>query len=40
MCGIIGISSENNLSEDIYESLLMLQHRVQDAAGMVVCEPS
>ena len=40
MCGIIGISSENNVAEEIYESLLMLQHRGQDAAGMVVCEPS
>ena len=40
MCGIIGISAENNVVEEIYESLLMLQHRGQDAAGMVVCEPS
>jgi len=40
MCGIIGISAENNVAEEIYESLLMLQHRGQDAAGMVVCEPS
>ena len=27
MCGIIGISAENNVAEEIYESLLMLQHR-------------
>ena len=40
MCGIIGISAEKNVAEEIYESLLMLQHRGQDAAGMVVCEPS
>ena len=40
MCGIIGISAENNVAEEIYESLLMLQHRGQDAAGMVVCETS
>ena len=40
MCGIIGISAENNVAEEIYESLLMLQHRGQDAAGMVVCEPN
>ncbi len=38
MCGIVGISSESNVAEDIYESLLMLQHRGQDAAGMVVCD--
>ena len=24
MCGIIGISAENNVAEEIYESLLML----------------
>ena len=40
MCGIVGISAEKNVAEDIYEALLMLQHRGQDAAGMVVCEPS
>ena len=27
MCGIVGISAENNVAEEIYESLLMLQHR-------------
>ncbi|MGA1762281.1 MAG: amidophosphoribosyltransferase [Gammaproteobacteria bacterium] len=38
MCGIIGIVAENRVAQDIYESLLMLQHRGQDAAGMVVCD--
>ena len=38
MCGIIGIVAENQVAQDIYESLLMLQHRGQDAAGMVVCD--
>ncbi len=28
MCGIIGISAENNVAEEIYESLLMLQHLI------------
>ena len=37
MCGIVGITSEANVATEIYESLLMLQHRGQDAAGMVVC---
>ena len=37
MCGIVGISAETNVAAEIYDSLLMLQHRGQDAAGMVVC---
>ena len=36
MCGIVGISAENNVAPEIYDALLMLQHRGQDAAGMVV----
>ena len=36
MCGIIGISkTEDNVAFDIYDGLLPLQHRGQDAAGMV-----
>ena len=38
MCGIVGISAETNVAGEIYDSLLMLQHRGQDAAGMVVCD--
>ena len=38
MCGIVGISAESNVAAEIYDSLLMLQHRGQDAAGMVVCD--
>tara|TARA_B110000444_G_scaffold172328_1_gene161153 strand:- start:50 stop:1531 length:1482 start_codon:yes stop_codon:yes gene_type:complete len=37
MCGIVGIYSETHVASAIYDSLLMLQHRGQDAAGMVVC---
>ncbi|MDA9690699.1 amidophosphoribosyltransferase [Pseudomonadota bacterium] len=37
MCGIVGIYSETHVASTIYDSLLMLQHRGQDAAGMVVC---
>ena len=37
MCGIVGISAENNVAAEIYDSLLMLQHRGQDAAGISVC---
>jgi len=38
MCGIVGISAETNIAAEIYDTLLMLQHRGQDAAGMVVCD--
>ena len=38
MCGIVGISAETNVAAEIYDSLLMLQHRGQDAAGMSICE--
>ncbi len=38
MCGVVGIYSENHVASSIYDSLLMLQHRGQDAAGMVVCD--
>ena len=38
MCRIVGISAESNVAAEIYDSLLMLQHRGQDAAGMVVCD--
>jgi len=37
MCGIVGISAETNVAAEIYDSLLMLQHRGQDAAGISVC---
>ena len=37
MCGIIGIvgSPEYSVASDIYDGLLVLQHRGQDAAGIV-----
>jgi len=36
MCGIFGIiSQKDEVSVDIYEALMMLQHRGQDAAGIV-----
>ena len=38
MCGIVGISAENNVASEIYDALLMLQHRGQDAAGISVCD--
>ena len=38
MCGVIGIYSRQQVSLDLYESMLMLQHRGQDSAGIVSCE--
>ena len=39
MCGIVGISSENTTASlSIYNALTVLQHRVQDAAGMATCD--
>ncbi len=35
MCGVIGIKSHNPVAGEIYESLIQLQHRGQDAAGMI-----
>lgn len=39
MCGIIGIfKHEGDASIELYEGLLMLQHRGQDSAGMVTTD--
>ena len=38
MCGIVGIVSNQNVNQSLYEALTVLQHRGQDAAGMVTCE--
>jgi len=38
MCGIIGIVSHRQIAQVIYDALLVLQHRGQDSAGIVVCE--
>jgi len=38
MCGIIGIVSQHPVAQVIYDGLLVLQHRGQDSAGIVVCD--
>lgn len=38
MCGIVGIVGVQPVAQLIYDSLLVLQHRGQDSAGMVTCE--
>ena len=37
MCGIVGIVQKDDCFTELYDSLLMLQHRGQDAAGMTIC---
>ena len=38
MCGIVGIVARNEVKQDIYDALTILQHRGQDAAGMVTSD--
>ena len=34
MCGIVGIVSADDVNQQIYDSLLLLQHRGQDSTGI------
>ena len=38
MCGIVGIVGQSPVNIDLYESLSVLQHRGQDAAGIMTCQ--
>ncbi|GAA1782070.1 MULTISPECIES: amidophosphoribosyltransferase [Leucobacter] len=38
MCGIVGIVSSDPVNQQIYDSLLLLQHRGQDSTGIATAE--
>ena len=40
MCGIAGVVAHQDVNQELYEALTVLQHRGQDAAGIVTCEGS
>jgi amidophosphoribosyltransferase len=37
MCGIVGVVGHNPVNQQIYDALTVLQHRGQDAAGIMTC---
>lgn len=38
MCGIVGIVGQSHVNQALYDALTTLQHRGQDAAGIVTCD--
>ena len=38
MCGIVGLVAKSNVNQALYDALTVLQHRGQDAAGIVTCD--
>jgi amidophosphoribosyltransferase len=40
MCGIVGMVGHGPVNQEIYDALLLLQHRGQDSTGIATAEPS
>ena len=38
MCGVVGVVGRRAVNQELYDALTVLQHRGQDAAGIVTCE--
>ena len=38
MCGVLGIVGKSPVGTSLYDGLMVLQHRGQDAAGMLTCD--
>ena len=38
MCGVVGVYGLNPVNQVLYDSLILLQHRGQDAAGIMTCD--
>ena len=38
MCGIVGMVGTSDVNQSLYDALTVLQHRGQDAAGIVTCD--
>ena len=38
MCGVVGLIADSSVNQEIFDALTALQHRGQDAAGIMTCE--
>ena len=38
MCGILGVVAQSSANQLLYDGLLVLQHRGQDASGIVTAQ--